>query len=121
MPTPYEKQKERLRKFLAEAETDEDPDIDNEDTGPEVVLEEIFTYQEIFFEHGTESGGDGDSGNEDVNNLELFLSKEGIERRETKFMQNIRCHYIVSCLRGPKITGERCDKPCEELGVIHQQ
>ncbi|GBN47245.1 hypothetical protein AVEN_208391-1, partial [Araneus ventricosus] len=28
---------ERLRKFLAEFETNEDPDFDNEDNGPEDV------------------------------------------------------------------------------------
>ncbi|GBN53956.1 hypothetical protein AVEN_13022-1, partial [Araneus ventricosus] len=33
---------ERLSKLLAEVETDEDPDFDNEDNGPEDVLEEIF-------------------------------------------------------------------------------
>ncbi|GBM42927.1 hypothetical protein AVEN_239087-1 [Araneus ventricosus] len=56
---------ERLRKLLAEVETD-DPDFDNEDNGPEDVLEEIFPYHESFCEHDTESEEDGDSGNEDL-------------------------------------------------------
>ncbi|GBN46012.1 hypothetical protein AVEN_105163-1, partial [Araneus ventricosus] len=73
------KEMERLRKLLAEVETDEDPDCDNEDNGPEDVLEEIFSDHESFREHDTESEEDGDSGNEDENNLELFSSKEGIE------------------------------------------
>ncbi|GBL78988.1 hypothetical protein AVEN_48949-1 [Araneus ventricosus] len=48
------------------------------------------------------SKDDGDSGNEDVNNLELFSSKEGTEWRKTKFRQNIRCHNIMSRLPGTK-------------------
>ncbi|GBM95434.1 hypothetical protein AVEN_69527-1 [Araneus ventricosus] len=86
---------ELLRKLLAEVETDEDPDFDNEDNGPEDVLEENFSDHESFSEHDTESEQDGDSGNEDANNLELFSSKEGIEWRKTKFRQNIRWHNIV--------------------------
>ncbi|GBN22859.1 hypothetical protein AVEN_237221-1 [Araneus ventricosus] len=101
-------------------ETDEDPDFDNEDNGPEDVLEEIFSDHESFCEHDTEYEEDGDSGNEDVNNVELFSSKEGTEWRKTKFRQNIRCHNIVPRLPG-KRTSKTCDKPCEELGVIHQR
>ncbi|GBN03221.1 hypothetical protein AVEN_36795-1 [Araneus ventricosus] len=89
---------ERLRKLLAEVETHKDPDFDNEDSGPEDVIEENFSDHEIFCEHDTESEEDGDSGNEDVNNLELFSSKEGIEWRKTKFRQDILCHNIVSLL-----------------------
>ncbi|GBN53570.1 hypothetical protein AVEN_50044-1 [Araneus ventricosus] len=76
--------------LLAEVETDEDPDMTmktmdlrmsfpnrnadfgNEDNGPEDVLEEISSDHESFYEHDTESEEGGDSGNEDVNNLELF-------------------------------------------------
>ncbi|GBN15596.1 hypothetical protein AVEN_24259-1 [Araneus ventricosus] len=72
MPTPYEKEMERLQKLLAEVETDEDTDFDNEYNGPEDVLKEFFSDHESFCEHDTESEEDGDSGNEDVNNLELF-------------------------------------------------
>ncbi|GBM93553.1 hypothetical protein AVEN_153782-1 [Araneus ventricosus] len=86
---------ERLRTPLAEDETDED-------NGPEDVSEEIFSDHECFFEHDTESEEDRDSGNEEVNNLELFSSKEGTERRKTKFRQNNRCHNIVSRLPGTK-------------------
>ncbi|GBM15458.1 hypothetical protein AVEN_142119-1 [Araneus ventricosus] len=91
-----------LRKLLAEVETDEDPDFDIEDNGPEDVLEQIFSDHESFCQHETKPEEDGDSGNEDVNNLELFSSKEGFEERKTKFRQNIRCHNIVSCLPGTK-------------------
>ncbi|GBO27453.1 hypothetical protein AVEN_17625-1, partial [Araneus ventricosus] len=49
-PTAYEKEMERLRKLLAEVETYEDPDFDNEDNGPDDVLEEIFS------DHGYEIG-----------------------------------------------------------------
>ncbi|GBO05194.1 hypothetical protein AVEN_46033-1 [Araneus ventricosus] len=45
MPTPYEKEMKRLRKLLAE--TDEDPDFENEDSGPENVLEEIFLIMKV--------------------------------------------------------------------------
>ncbi|GBN28478.1 hypothetical protein AVEN_90999-1 [Araneus ventricosus] len=62
--TPQEKEMERLRKLLVEVETDADLDFDNEDNGPENVLEEIFSDQ-----HDTESEEDGDSVKEDVNNL----------------------------------------------------
>ncbi|GBO07190.1 hypothetical protein AVEN_274885-1 [Araneus ventricosus] len=90
---------ERLRKLLAEVETDEDPDFDNEDNG---CLEDILSYHESFSEHDTMSEEDGDSGNEDVNNVELFSSKEGTEWRETKCSQNFRCHNIGSRLPGTK-------------------
>ncbi|GBM94822.1 hypothetical protein AVEN_26533-1 [Araneus ventricosus] len=89
---------ERLRKFLAEVETDEDPDFDNEANGPEDVLDDIFSDHESFCEHDTES----ESGNEEANNLELFSSKGGIEWRKTKFRQNIRFQNIVSLLPGEK-------------------
>ncbi|GBM41490.1 hypothetical protein AVEN_229119-1 [Araneus ventricosus] len=85
---------ECLRKLLAE--TDEDPDLDNEDNGPEDTLEEIFPHHESFGEHDTESESDGDSANEDMNNLELFSSKVGT------FRENIRCHTIVTRLPGTK-------------------
>ncbi|GBO22783.1 hypothetical protein AVEN_85051-1 [Araneus ventricosus] len=118
MAPPHEKEMEHLCKFLAEVETDEDPDFHN---GPGDVLEEIFSDHESFCEHNTESEEDEDSGNEDANNLELFSSKEGIEWRKTKFRQNIRCHNIVSRLPKTKRSSESCDKPCEELGVIPQR
>ncbi|GBN03634.1 hypothetical protein AVEN_198019-1 [Araneus ventricosus] len=91
-----EKETERLRKLLAEIETDEDPDFDNEGNGHEDVLEDIFSDHENFCEHNMESEKDGDSGNEDVNNLELFPSKEGTEYKTAKFRRNIRCQNIVS-------------------------
>ncbi|GBM73808.1 hypothetical protein AVEN_94477-1 [Araneus ventricosus] len=75
MPTPHEKDTERLRKLLVEVETDKDPDFDNEDNGPEDLLEEIFSHHESFCEHNTESEEDGDSGDEDMINLELFSSQ----------------------------------------------
>ncbi|GBN13737.1 hypothetical protein AVEN_226959-1 [Araneus ventricosus] len=75
MPTPKETGVERLRKLLAEVETDEDPDFDNEDNGPDDVADEIFPDNVNFCEHNTESEEDGDSGNEDLNNLQLFSTK----------------------------------------------
>ncbi|GBN14848.1 hypothetical protein AVEN_165665-1 [Araneus ventricosus] len=87
---------ERLRKLFAEVETYENPDFDNEDNGREDVLEENFSERVSFIEHDTESKEDGDSGNEDVNNSEWFSSKNGVQWWKTKFMQNIRCHNIVS-------------------------
>ncbi|GBM50597.1 hypothetical protein AVEN_70235-1 [Araneus ventricosus] len=71
MPTPYEKEMECLRKLLAEVETDEDPDFDNGNNGPENVLENIFSHHKSFCEHDTESEEDEDSRNEDMNNMEL--------------------------------------------------
>ncbi|GBN68782.1 hypothetical protein AVEN_70109-1, partial [Araneus ventricosus] len=88
-------------------ETDENPDFDNDDNGPEDDLEERFSDYEIFCEHDTESEEDGDSGNEDVNNLELFSTEEGIEYGRTKCRENIRCHNIVSPL--PGTTGQAKD------------
>ncbi|GBN89035.1 hypothetical protein AVEN_112374-1 [Araneus ventricosus] len=73
---------ERLRKLVAEVETDEDPDFDNEDNGPEDVLEETFSDHESFCEPDTELEEDGDSGNEEVNNSEWFSSKDGTEWRK---------------------------------------
>ncbi|GBM27477.1 hypothetical protein AVEN_205264-1 [Araneus ventricosus] len=69
-PAPYEKEMERLRTILAEIETNEDPNFDNEGNGPEDVSEENVSDQESFSEHDTESEEDGYSGNEDENNLE---------------------------------------------------
>ncbi|GBN67751.1 hypothetical protein AVEN_181016-1 [Araneus ventricosus] len=77
MPTSYEKQTKRLRKLLAEVESDQDSDFDNEDNGPEDILEENFPDHESFSEHVTESEEGGYSGNE-VNNSEWF-SSEGDE------------------------------------------
>ncbi|GBN66133.1 hypothetical protein AVEN_215814-1 [Araneus ventricosus] len=83
-------------------ETDEDPDFENEDNRPGDVLEEIFSDHESFCEHDTESEEGGDPGNEDAINSEWFSSKDGPQRRKAKFMQNIRCHNIVSRLPGTK-------------------
>ncbi|GBM73504.1 hypothetical protein AVEN_74766-1 [Araneus ventricosus] len=74
---------ERLCELLADVETDEDPDFENEDNGPEDVFEEIFSAHESFCKHDMESEEHGDSGN--VNNLELFSLKEGIDWRKRKF------------------------------------
>ncbi|GBL73821.1 hypothetical protein AVEN_163938-1, partial [Araneus ventricosus] len=46
--------------------TDEYPDFDNEDNGPENVLEDNFSDHKSFCEHDTESEEDGDSGNEQL-------------------------------------------------------
>ncbi|GBM82254.1 hypothetical protein AVEN_216087-1 [Araneus ventricosus] len=78
MPTPYKKEIERLRNLLAEVETDEYPDFDNEDNGSEDVLEENLSDHDSFSERNKESEEDGDSGNEEVNNLEWFSSKDGL-------------------------------------------
>ncbi|GBM71336.1 hypothetical protein AVEN_62054-1 [Araneus ventricosus] len=78
------------------------PDFDNEDNGPEDVSEGILLDHESFCKHDAESEEDGDSENEDVNNMELFSSKEGIECEKTKVRQNIRCHNIVAGLPGTK-------------------
>ncbi|GBM82579.1 hypothetical protein AVEN_208183-1 [Araneus ventricosus] len=76
MPTPYGKVIHSLCERLSKVETDEHPDFDKDDNKPEDVLEEIFLImKERFSEHYLESEGDGDSGNEDVINLELFSSK----------------------------------------------
>ncbi|GBO25096.1 hypothetical protein AVEN_108916-1 [Araneus ventricosus] len=65
MPTSYEKEMQRLRKLLDEVESDEDSDFDNEDNGPEDILEENFSDHESFSEHVTESEEDGYSGNKE--------------------------------------------------------
>ncbi|GBO29041.1 hypothetical protein AVEN_174497-1 [Araneus ventricosus] len=114
---PASSRRDKMKKINGDFTTDEDPDIGNEDNGPEDISEEIFSDHESFREHDTESEEDGDSRNEDVNNLELFSSKEGTEWRKIKFRQNIRCHDIVSLLLGTKRTSERCDKTCEELEI----
>ncbi|GBM51824.1 hypothetical protein AVEN_226752-1 [Araneus ventricosus] len=74
MPNSYEKEMERLCQLFAEIETDEDSDVDNEENGPEDILEENFSNHESFSEHDTESEGEGDSGNEEVNNSEWCSS-----------------------------------------------
>ncbi|GBL99271.1 hypothetical protein AVEN_177307-1 [Araneus ventricosus] len=66
---------ERLRKLLAEVETDEDLDFDNEDNGPEDILEEIFSDHQSFCEHEKESEDDRDSGNEVIQLGILFIKR----------------------------------------------
>ncbi|GBL89887.1 hypothetical protein AVEN_241292-1 [Araneus ventricosus] len=102
---------ERFRKLLAEVETDEDPDFENGDNEPEDVLAEIFSDHESFYEHDKELEEDGDSINEDVNNLELFSSKEGIEWRKTKFGQDNRFHNMASSLLGTKGSAKDVTSP----------
>ncbi|GBN52884.1 hypothetical protein AVEN_193605-1 [Araneus ventricosus] len=68
---------EFLRKLVAEVESDEDSDSDNEDNGSEKILEENFSDHESFCKHDTES--DEDSGNEELNNLEWFSSKDDVQ------------------------------------------
>ncbi|GBN97578.1 hypothetical protein AVEN_201563-1 [Araneus ventricosus] len=105
MPAPYEKEMERLRRLLAEVETDEGSDFENEDNGSENNLEDNFSDRESFCEHDTEWEEDGDSGNEEGNITRNVLH----QKIETKFLiqkfrQNIRtrCHNIVSRLPGTK-------------------
>ncbi|GBN89101.1 hypothetical protein AVEN_112469-1 [Araneus ventricosus] len=86
MPISYEKEMERLRKCLAEVETD----FDNEDNAHEDILEDIFSDHASFIEHYTESEENGDLGNKEVNNSEWFSSKDGVYWRKMKFRQNIR-------------------------------
>ncbi|GBM71915.1 hypothetical protein AVEN_28692-1 [Araneus ventricosus] len=56
---------ECFRKLLAEVETDEVSDIDNEDNGSEDDLEDNFSDHESFSEHDKEVKEDGDSLNEE--------------------------------------------------------
>ncbi|GBN22400.1 hypothetical protein AVEN_245392-1 [Araneus ventricosus] len=65
MPTPYEKEMERLLKLLAAVRTGKDSDFDNEDKGPDDILKENFSGHESFSEHDTKSEKHGDSGNEE--------------------------------------------------------
>ncbi|GBO19745.1 hypothetical protein AVEN_187129-1 [Araneus ventricosus] len=90
--------KKKWSAYVNEVETDDDPDFDEEDNGPEDVLEENFSDHDNFSEHDAESEEDVDSGNEETNNKEWFSSKDGVQWR--KFRQNIRtlCHNIVSRL-----------------------
>ncbi|GBN04665.1 hypothetical protein AVEN_221094-1, partial [Araneus ventricosus] len=60
MPTLYEKEMESLRKLLAEVQTDEDRDFDNEGNRHDNVLEENFSDHGSFREHDTKSEEDGD-------------------------------------------------------------
>ncbi|GBN86076.1 hypothetical protein AVEN_138090-1 [Araneus ventricosus] len=94
---------ERLHKVLPEVETDVDIVFEN---GTGDVLEENFSDLERFSEHDTESKENGDSRNEDVNNLLWLSPKDDVQRRKTKFRQNIRnrCHNIASRLPGTKGT-----------------
>ncbi|GBM81525.1 hypothetical protein AVEN_227778-1 [Araneus ventricosus] len=68
MPTPFEKEMERLYKLLAEVETDEDS--------------ENFSDHENFSEYDAESEEDGNSGKEEVNNTEWFSLKDGVKWRK---------------------------------------
>ncbi|GBM43697.1 hypothetical protein AVEN_26563-1 [Araneus ventricosus] len=104
---------EHLPKVIAEIQTDEEPEFDNEDNGPGDVSEENFLDHESFREQDTESEEDGDSGNKDANNSEWFSSKDGVQCRETQFSQNIRnnCHNIVSRLPGTKGPAKNVTNP----------
>ncbi|GBN28574.1 hypothetical protein AVEN_200514-1 [Araneus ventricosus] len=78
---------ERLHKFLAEVETDDDSDFDN---GPEDGLEENFSEHESFCE--AESEEDEDSEHEEANNSEWFSSKDGVQWKRTIF-RGISFHW----------------------------
>ncbi|GBN48067.1 hypothetical protein AVEN_150133-1 [Araneus ventricosus] len=95
MLNPQEKGMERLRKMLAEVETDEDPDFDNEDNAPEDVLEEIFSDHESFCEHDTEPEEDGDFGNEDGNNLEQKLFIKIGHKKSGKKQKNLVTIFVL--------------------------
>ncbi|GBO38640.1 hypothetical protein AVEN_213105-1, partial [Araneus ventricosus] len=86
------------------------PSTDNQDNGPVDVLEENFSDHEIY---DTESGKDGDSGNEEVNNSEWFTSKDGVQWRKRTFRQNIRTrsHNVVSRLPGIKQPAKDVTRP----------
>ncbi|GBN34431.1 hypothetical protein AVEN_74894-1 [Araneus ventricosus] len=75
---------ELLRKLLAEIETGEDSDFENEDNGPENNLKEKFSVHEIFSVYDTESEENGDSGNEEGNNSECSSSKDSVQWKKTK-------------------------------------
>ncbi|GBL90174.1 hypothetical protein AVEN_227226-1, partial [Araneus ventricosus] len=96
--TTTEKEVERVRKLLATVQTDEYPDLCNEDNGPDDGLELIFSDHENFCDNKTKSEVDRDSGNEDENNLKLFSSKEGIGWRKTKFRIEFQFGVIPSPL-----------------------
>ncbi|GBN70424.1 hypothetical protein AVEN_227427-1 [Araneus ventricosus] len=108
----------RLRKLLAQVETNEDPNFDNEDNGSEDLLEVIFSDHESFCKQDTESEEDGDFESEDVNDLELFSSKESIQWRKTKFRQNILCHNIASHLPGTKGPAKDVTSPVKSFELF---
>ncbi|GBL91000.1 hypothetical protein AVEN_184394-1 [Araneus ventricosus] len=98
MSTPYEKEIERLLQLLAEVETDEESDFDNENNGPEDVLEENFSDHESFSGHDTESEKDGDSGNEEGNNSEWFTPKDvNVQWRKENLSRIIVLVVIILC------------------------
>ncbi|GBM77604.1 hypothetical protein AVEN_165631-1 [Araneus ventricosus] len=84
LPTTYEKEMELLRKLLAEIETDEDSDFENEDNEPENNLKENYPDHECFSEHDTVSEEYGESGNEKMNNSECSTSTDSVQWRKTK-------------------------------------
>ncbi|GBM70658.1 hypothetical protein AVEN_134184-1, partial [Araneus ventricosus] len=65
MPTSYEREMKRLRKLLAEVETETHFDNEHED-----ILEENCSDHENFSELDTVLEEDGDYGNEEVDNSE---------------------------------------------------
>ncbi|GBN10730.1 hypothetical protein AVEN_208153-1 [Araneus ventricosus] len=89
---------ELLHKLLAEIETDEDSDFQNEDNGPENNLENNFSNHEIFSEHDTESEEDADFRNEDGFVLYQKIAYNG-GKEKFRLIIRTRCHNIVSRLR----------------------
>ncbi|GBO05218.1 hypothetical protein AVEN_106938-1 [Araneus ventricosus] len=110
---------ELLLKLFAEFETDDDPDLTMRTMDLRMFQKRFFSDHESFCHHDTESEEEEDSRNDDVNSLELFSSKEGTEWR--KKLGKILVVIILCRSYLEKSTTERCEKPCEELGVIHQR
>ncbi|GBN10436.1 hypothetical protein AVEN_190786-1 [Araneus ventricosus] len=86
---------ELLLKLFAEVVTDEDSDFNNEGNRPGDILEEKFSNNESFSEYETES--DGDSGNEEVNNLEWFSSKLAYRGGKQNLVRIFVLFAIILC------------------------
>ncbi|GBN73303.1 hypothetical protein AVEN_128603-1 [Araneus ventricosus] len=75
MLTACEKEMESLYKLLAEVETNEDSDFDNEYNGPEDVLKKNFSDHESFRKHDMESEEDGGSG------IKKLITRNGFHQK----------------------------------------
>ncbi|GBN32573.1 hypothetical protein AVEN_35162-1 [Araneus ventricosus] len=107
---------ESLRKLLAEFETDEDSDFDNEDNRPEDVLEENFSdhENESFSERDKESEENGESGNKEVNIRNGFHQKK-VYREGKQNLGRIFILVIILCcaLPGTKRTAKDVTSPAK--------
>ncbi|XP_054713571.1 piggyBac transposable element-derived protein 4-like [Uloborus diversus] len=111
MPTPYEQEMERLRKLLADVESDEEVIPDDE----------CFSDQENFSDHDSESEFSGSESSADPDRDDTFVGRDAKTIwQKTKFRANVRApaRNIITHLPGPKGNAKNVSDVFESWSVF---